>query len=265
MHTYAGIAALTLTGTASANGKLPALGSWVSGTGVWSTAQVADGGDPRSAANLFAGLEAALDRINALAWRNINIIEGGAYTWTTGITTANAWQFNGATLFNAPVQVAGSYGIEFLSGATAFFDPGAHATFSGTGPTPTATLGVNALWSTNIVKAWASITTNGANAVALNDGYGIASVAIGTIGSTPAIIVTLKLPMINETFSVQVTNMDGTNVVTSYSALVTSDSMFSITGTAIVFSGSPLVAAAQAVAWGSVVTTISIQVIGRQS
>jgi hypothetical protein len=66
---------------------LPA--SPVANTGVWSTAEVGDGGDPRSAANYFDAVEAALDRLNYLAWREIDIVDGGTWTFRDIVTSFN--------------------------------------------------------------------------------------------------------------------------------------------------------------------------------
>ena len=57
----------------------------------------ADDGDKDDAAHLMALAMAALDSIQWLAWRTINIVDGGSYNFTPGITIKNAWTFTGVT------------------------------------------------------------------------------------------------------------------------------------------------------------------------
>lgn len=85
------------------------------GKGVWPAAQLTDDQDDRDAASANLGAEASHDKTNFLAWRMINIIEGGTYAYTSSITIRNAFTFTGPNVvwgasaswaFWAPASVA---------------------------------------------------------------------------------------------------------------------------------------------------------------
>jgi len=177
MHTYAGINALTLTGTASANGTLPA--TLTANTGVWSTGQVADGGDPRSAANLFVAVEAAIDRSNFLAWRNINIVEGGAYTWTSAISLANQFGWNGNHAFNA--------GVGFNAGVT--FNGATATTFNTNVQLAGTSATVEAGTNLDVANGATQTFESGSKILGAPYFYGITSTFNSGAALTPAIIV----------------------------------------------------------------------------
>jgi hypothetical protein len=89
MHPYPGID--------DANAVIP--GSPAAGYGAWpGTIQIPDDADKRDAANAEVGMEALTDRSNYLAWRSINIVDGGSYTFTTPLSLRNPWTVDATTL-----------------------------------------------------------------------------------------------------------------------------------------------------------------------
>jgi hypothetical protein len=75
------------------------------GKGVWPAAQLVDDGDDRDAGGAMAGIEAGHDKANFLAWRMLNIIEGGTYTYTALLTIRNDVDWNGEHTFNNGVLI----------------------------------------------------------------------------------------------------------------------------------------------------------------
>lgn len=121
-------------GTDDPNAIIP--GSPTAGYGEYPGAVVADDEDDRTAANAMAGVEALLDRTNFLAWRMLNIIEGGVYAFTAAIQWANplttlarivhsgvaAW-----TAHRAAIHVSGADAtFTFTDGDTFVVDPFTH-------------------------------------------------------------------------------------------------------------------------------------------
>lgn len=87
-------------------------GSPVAGKGSWPGAiQIPDDNDKRDAANAEVGMEGLTDRSNFLAWRMINIVDGGTYAFTTAISLRNPWTVNAATFTIA--SAAGTAKINF--------------------------------------------------------------------------------------------------------------------------------------------------------
>ena len=80
-------------------------GSPTFGYGAFPTPTVTDDQDDRDAASADLGVEADTDRTNFLAWRMINIIEGGVYLFTSLISTFNNWLFRGAVDFYAGTKI----------------------------------------------------------------------------------------------------------------------------------------------------------------
>jgi hypothetical protein len=72
-------------------------GSPAAGKGSWPGAiQIPDDNDKRDAANAEIGMEGLTDRSNFLAWRMINIVDGGSYTFTTPLSLRNPWTVDAA-------------------------------------------------------------------------------------------------------------------------------------------------------------------------
>ena len=125
--------------------------------GVWPTAQLTDDADERDAASAMQGIEAAHDKGNFLAWRMINIIEGGTYGFTSAISLSNAMTLkNGLSLSTAgvfscsrPASFTGttSFGgaVSFNGSAPLLRSPGAYA-LRPTLPLPASTGVVAAPW-----------------------------------------------------------------------------------------------------------------------
>lgn len=80
-------------------------GSPTFGYGVFPIPTVTDDQDDRDAASANLAAEADTDRSNFLAWRMINIIEGGIYVFTALISTFNNWLFRGAVDFFAATKI----------------------------------------------------------------------------------------------------------------------------------------------------------------
>ncbi|MFT3773019.1 MAG: hypothetical protein QM820_47150 [Minicystis sp.] len=123
-HTYYGIDPIS---TPVAN---PGFGSWTGGTST-------DDGDKRDAASANLNAEAALNRSNWLGWRTINIVDGGTYSYTPGITLANVFTWNGFHTFRNGVTItnAGTFdcdrtanlnGITNFTGAAITRSPGSY-------------------------------------------------------------------------------------------------------------------------------------------
>lgn len=93
-HTFAGIDPFT------APAYLSGYGEWLDGTSP-------DDNDKRTAALAAVAAEAALNRTNWLAWRTINIVDGGTYTFTAPVSVRNAWSFTGTALFSSTVLFQG--------------------------------------------------------------------------------------------------------------------------------------------------------------
>lgn len=114
-------------------------GSPTAGYGVFPLPTVTDDQDNRDAASANLAAEADTDRINFLAWRMINIIEGGIYNFVAVISTLNAWIFRGSATFRTGAVLhmdSGSstlqYGAEIVkSGGTLTTDSGSTTTTNG--------------------------------------------------------------------------------------------------------------------------------------
>lgn len=106
------------------------------------------------------------------------ITTNAASTTTLGgpLVASGTATFNGATNIGA----AGTLGTNAAATST-FLGPVVLSnvvSLDATQPTSTTDVGANKLYSTNTVKAWAKISTDGAGAVAVDDGFNIASVSI---------------------------------------------------------------------------------------
>jgi hypothetical protein len=114
-------------------------GSPTAGYGVFPLPTVTDDQDNRDAASANLAAEADTDRINFLAWRMLNIIEGGVYGFTAVVSTLNAWIFRGSATFRTGAVLhmdSGSstlqYGDEIIkSGGTLTADSGSAVTTNG--------------------------------------------------------------------------------------------------------------------------------------
>lgn len=84
---------------------------------------------------------------------------------------------------------------------------------SGTAPNKDEAL-TNTLTPANITKAWANITTNGAGAVTLNDGFNVASVSL----SGGDVVVTLAGDMANTTYAAHTEAFNSLTVRTNVAA-----------------------------------------------
>lgn len=141
---------------------------------------------------------------------NLNI---GAFSTTSIITGASlldagTWvhaashTFSGAS---AALVCTTSATAEFKTSTTTSFDSGSTLNLNGATvlgaaqPTPSTAPGVNNLYSTQVCKAWASITTNGSGAVAVDDGFNIQGV---TFFTNDIIRVTFVTPLANATYHV---------------------------------------------------------------
>ena len=128
---YPGTNAPTISTTAGAGapGVVVNLGA----RGVYSIPLIVTGNNDVTADNVAAAAQANRDAIVWLTYRALDWVNGGNYSaYTAGMTLGNAITFTGATTFDAPVQVAGPYGIEWLTGSNAIIDSGAFLTSSGT-------------------------------------------------------------------------------------------------------------------------------------
>jgi hypothetical protein len=109
------------------------------GYGVFPLPTVTDDQDNRDAASANLAAEADTDRINFLAWRMLNIIEGGIYGFAATVSTLNAWIFRGSATFRSGASLhmdSGSttlqYGDEIIkSGGTITADSGSTVTTNG--------------------------------------------------------------------------------------------------------------------------------------
>ena len=95
MQLYPGIAPLTVNPSGSGSPGIVVTSGASDTHGWWPSPLVVQGNDPRSAANLNAAVEAAIDRINWIGWRVIDWIAGGSYTWTNPVTLLNQLFLNG--------------------------------------------------------------------------------------------------------------------------------------------------------------------------
>lgn len=108
MQLYPGIAPLTVSTSGAADGIIVTSGA-SDAHGWWPGPLVAQGNDPRSAANLMAAAEANTDRLNWLGWRALDVVGGGTYAWTAGLTLSNIFVFNGdVSLLGPSNNVAGN-------------------------------------------------------------------------------------------------------------------------------------------------------------
>jgi hypothetical protein len=114
-------------------------------------------------------------------------------------------------------------------------------------PTITTDPGPNALWASNIPKAWATITTNGSGGATIVDGHGIATAA--PTGGFSSMSITLAHAMANTNYAAVTVAYGGGGVVTAGPAQTLSGTSF-----AIPMSANP----------NSVAMTINIFVFGRQ-
>ncbi len=84
--------------------------------GFFPTGLSIDDGDQRSAGNLANIGQAQANRTQWLAWRTIDWIAGGTYTWTGNLALSNPFTFNGGCLFMNEVVVS-STGFFVLRGS----------------------------------------------------------------------------------------------------------------------------------------------------
>jgi hypothetical protein len=84
-------------------------------------------------------------------------------------------------------------------------------------PTATTAASANSLYEKNIIKCWGKLTTTGAGAVTINDGFNITSATI----SGNNILLTINTDLANANYSVVCTAADGVNDV----AVVTSEAV----------------------------------------
>jgi hypothetical protein len=91
------------------------------GYGEYPGAEIADDGDDRDAASAMMPSEALLDRTNFLAWRMINIIEGGVYAFTSLIDIANRWTMRGRIKLLGTLAWFGHRAPIHINGANAIF------------------------------------------------------------------------------------------------------------------------------------------------
>lgn len=87
-----------------------------SGHGVWTDGTSTDDNDARDAASANLNAEAAINRSNWCRWHMINWIDGGTYTATTTISTANNWRFSGNNAIVGGGDLA--VGLSGLGGGT---------------------------------------------------------------------------------------------------------------------------------------------------
>lgn len=123
------------------------------GYGEYPGATITDDEDPRDAATAMSGIEANLDRNNFLAWRMINIIEGGIYAFTALIDIANKWTIRGRVAltgvlgwlaFRSPIHISGANATFTFTDADTFvvdtFTHGATRVYSFAPPGDTPTI-----------------------------------------------------------------------------------------------------------------------------
>lgn len=80
----------------------------------------------------------------------------------------------GYTPTTRPIEIKGGEGLT-MTAPLSVADLRSSLPMSATQPVPTADPGANTLHSTNVEKAWANITTDGAGGYTINDGFNIAS------------------------------------------------------------------------------------------
>jgi hypothetical protein len=124
-HTYAGLDPFTPPSYTSGKGR------FISGTAT-------DDGDKRTAALAMILAQACMDSLQWVAWRTINIIEGGSYSNAT-LTFSGGWVFQGTTTINSGgvLAIASTGGATMAAGSSFVItsDSGHHTgiTVTGTG------------------------------------------------------------------------------------------------------------------------------------
>lgn len=157
-----GISGITATGGASGGHGVQAQGG-AGGTGITAT------GGSLAAGGVFNGGASGANGVIATATGNG---AGGVFTGNgsgAGITATGGATGKGIVCDSGSSTVAA---IDIGTG---------NAIFTGAQPSATADPGADHyLCPTNICKAWAMVSTDGAGSVTLNDGYNIASVSVTT-------------------------------------------------------------------------------------